>query len=179
MDNNKIKEIIDKYHLVRMGDKVGTHQTKGIDKAEFVAEVGPLKADILAYFDAQDRAEKERREKREKTFEAIMGVAELRKARAQRAEWKRAFNRMMETGDGTMPTIESLTDQQMDELEQEYPMAVFALEAEWRKDNSTNTELLKIWKATYDALCDGEKPETVKEIHDKKMKENVDKHIWD
>lgn len=57
MTIKEIKSIIAKYELFRSGDKLGTY--KKIDRAEFVREVGGNKADILAYMEAQEKAELE------------------------------------------------------------------------------------------------------------------------
>lgn len=179
METNKIKEIIDKYQLVRKGDKVGTYKTKGINKAEFAREVGENKSDILAYFDAQEKEEADRLAARYATFEAIPGVAELRKARTQRAEWQRAFNRMMETGSGKMEYVEAPSPDELAELEHRNPIAVFALEAQWRANNTSNIELYGIWSDTYDALCDGLDPLGVKADHDKRMSKYTEAHLWD
>lgn len=177
--DDKIKAIIDKYHLVRKGDKVGTYQTRGINVAEFNREVGENKAAILAYFDAQEKAASDLRERREKTFNSIPGVAELRKAHAQRAQWQREFNRMMEEGDGVMHHVEAPTPQELAEMESRYPMAVFALEAEYRAIYSSNYELQKIWQDTYDAIRDGQAIEQVKASHDAKMDQFSAAHAWD
>lgn len=179
MENNEIKALIEKYHLVRQGDKVGTYQTKGIDKAAFTRDVGTHKAEIIAYFDAEEKAAADLRIKRKNTFEAIPGVLELRKARSQRAEWKREFNHMMETGSSKMRNVESPTPEEITSMESNYPMAVFALEAEYRAHTTQNYQLSTIWNATYDALCDGNNPETVKADHDNRMKQYTTNHLWD
>lgn len=179
MENSEIKALIDKYSLVRVNGKLGTYKTKGIDKAAFMREVGAHKDEINAYLDAQEKAESDLRAKRIETFASIPGVAELRKARAQRAQWQREFNRMMETGSSKMPYVEAPTPDELATLEARYPMAVFALEAEYRNANTTNLELYSIWADTYNALCDGQDPEAVKAAHDKRMSEYTDAHIWD
>ncbi len=180
MTNEEIKALIDKYHLVRRGEnKVGTYHTKGIDRDIFIQEVGAHKAEILAYFEAEEKAAVELREKRRKTFESIPGVAELRQARSQRAEWQREFNRMMETGDGVMRHVDAPTLEELTALESRYPMAVFALEAEYRARATENYQLSAIWNKTYDALCDGAAPDEVKSVHDAEMDRFVTEHIWD
>lgn len=179
MENTEIKALIDKYKLVRRGDKIGTYQTKGIDKDAFLREVGEHKAEINAYFDAQELAEKELREKRAETFDRIHGVKEVRTARAQCAKWRREFNRMMETGSSKMPYVEAPTPDELAALEAQYPIAVFALEAQYRARTTENYELSAIWTETYNALCDGADPESVKAEHDAKMSAFTKRHLWD
>lgn len=179
MENEKIKAIIDKWHLERRGEMIGTSQTKGIDKEAFMREVAPHKDEIKAYFMAQEKAASDLLAKKIATFEAIPGVAELRKARTQRAAWKREFNRMMETGSSKMPYVEAPTADDLAALEARYPMAVFALEAKYRAANTANLELSSIWTETYDALCDGKDTEMVKADHDARMSAYTNKHLWD
>lgn len=179
MTDTEIKAIIDKYSLVRKGDKIGTYKTKGIDKAAFIREVGAHKAEIIDYFEAQEKAAAELRENRRETFDAIPGVAKLRKARRQREEWEIEFNRMMETGSSKMRYVEAPTLDELEKMESSYPMAVFALEAEYRAHASEDCELSAIWTATYEALCDGDDPIAVKADHDARNAKYVEKHIWD
>lgn len=179
MTNEEVKALIDKYHLVRRGDKVGTYHTKGIDRDIFSQEVGAHKAEILAYFEAEEKAAAELREKRRTTFDAIPGVVKLRQARSQRAEWQREFNLMMETGSSKMRPVEAPTLDELEKLESRYPMAVFALEAEYRACATENYQLSAIWNKTYDALCDGVAPDEVKSVHDAEMARYITEHIWD
>lgn len=179
MEKNEIKAIIDKYRLERRGETVGTRQTKGLNKAEFMREVGANKAEILAYFKAQEKAAEDLLAKREKTFANIPGVAELSKARSQRAAWQREFNQMMETGSSIMPHVEAPTPDELAALEARYPMAAFALEAKYRASSVENLELSAIWAETYEALCDGQAPEAVKADHDDRMAVYSKKHLWD
>lgn len=176
---DEIKALIDKYHLFRQGDKVGTYQTKGINKAEFMREVGERKAEILAYFDAQEKAAKEKREREEATFESIPGVKELREARHQYGEWMVAFNRMMETGSSKMPAIEHKTPEEIAALEAQYPMAVFALEAQRRANTTSNYRLATIWTDTYQAILDGKDISAVKADHDARMGEYTKSVMFD
>lgn len=179
MENREIKALIDKWHLELRGEVIGTSHTKGIDKAAFMREVAPHKDEIKAYFKAKEKAESDLRAKRFETFQSIPGVAELSKARSQRAVWQREFNRMMETGSSKMDDIEAPTPDELADLESRYPMAVFALEAQYRNAHTTNLDLYAIWHDTYNALCDGQDPEAVKAAHDKRMSEYTDAHIWD
>lgn len=179
MENDKIKAIIDKWHLERRGEMVGTSRTHGIDKAAFMREVGAYKTEILAYFKAQEKAAADLHAKQIATFEAIPGVSELRKARNQRAAWQREFDRMMETGSSKMPYVEAPSRDELAALEARYPMAIFALDAEYRAAYTSNLELSSIWSETYDALCNGKDPEMVKADHDAKMDAYTDKHLWD
>lgn len=176
---NEIKALIEKYHLIRKDGRIGTYHTDGINREEFAREVGAHKAQIIAYFDAQEMAAADLEAKREITFNAIPGVSELRKARAQRAEWKREFNRMMETGSSKMRPIDAPTPEEMSALEMRYPDAVFALEAEYRAHNTVKDQLYTIWNTTYDALRDGQDPETAKADHDARMAKYTAAHRWD
>lgn len=177
-NNNEIKALIEKYSLVQNGEKIGTYKTKGIDKAAFMREVAPRKAEIIAYFEAEKKAAAELRAKRKETFESIPGVAELRKARYQAAEWKREFNRMMETGSSKMRAVKAPTPDEVADLESRYPMAVFALEAEYRAHATVNDQLYTIWNTTYSSLCDGKDPEMVKADHDTRIARHLATNRW-
>lgn len=178
MESDKIKAIIDKWHLELRGEMIGTSRTKGIDKAAFMREVAPHKDEIKAYFKAQEKAASDLLANKIATFEAIPGVAELTKARSQRANWKREFNRMMETGSSKMAYVEAPTADDLAALEARYPMAVFALEAKYRAANTANLDLSSIWTETYDALCDGKAPEMVKADHDARMSKHSASNLW-
>lgn len=176
---NEIKALIEKYQLVKMGDKVGTYNTKGVDKAAFVREVAPRKAEILAYFEAEAKEKEMVRRKKEETFNAIPGVLQIKKARSQRAEWIREFNRAMESEADAMRPVDAPNPQQLKELEDQFPMAVFALESEYRNYNTENFELHDIWSKTYNAICNGQDIAQVKAEHEKRIAEFTEKHLWD
>lgn len=178
MENDKIKAIIDKWHLERRGEMVGTSRTHGIDKAAFMREVGAYKIEILDYFKAQEKAAADMRTKREAAFNAIPGVVALRKGRRQFADWQDAIERMVASGDGYMPHIDHPTAAKLKAMEAQYPMAVFALEAEQRAIYTENYKLASIWKATYDALCEGQNPKAVKALHDSKMEDFTNSIAW-
>lgn len=181
MDTTGIKALIEKYGLFQMGDKVGARKlnTKGISREQFVKECGPHKAEIIAYFESEKKAKEELWAKQKATFNAIPGVPEVRQARKQREEWLRELNRMIEEGNGRMPQFKAPTQEELAQLEARYPIACFALQAEDRAYTTVNAELSAIWKDTYNALCDGQDPETVKAAHNKRMAEYAAAHIWD
>lgn len=177
MENNEIKAIIDKYNLVRIGDKVAAQRTKGVDRDTFIREVGPHKAEILAYFAAQEKVAADLLAKRKATFEAIPGVKELRAARQQYSAAHRNLSRIVESGDSVFPAWNAPTSAEVENMEKRYPMAVFALEVESKATYSLNYELAAIYKETYNALCDGQAPDAVKAAHDLRMHEFAMQHI--
>lgn len=179
MENSEIKALIEKYNLVRINGKIGTYQTRGIDRAAFQREVGPHKAEIYAYFDAQEKAAAELKAKRKATFEAIPGVKEIREARLQYGEARRKFNQVVESGSSIFPRWNAPTGEEMSEMERRWPMAVFALGIEERACNTSNYELLAIYENLYEALCDGQDPDAVKAEHDKQMHDFAARHIGD
>lgn len=179
MDTTAIKALIDKYSIIQVGDKIGTRTTKGLDRDAFQAEVKPHKAEIIQYFAMQRQATQAKADAEQATFDAIPGVAELRKARTQAAQWQAAFARMMETGDSKMDAIEHPTPQQLAEMEAKYPQAVFALEAERRAATTGNYRLSAIWTETYKALRAGKDPDTVKADHDARMAEYTKSVMFD
>lgn len=183
MDNKEIKALIDKYGLYVdwSGERVGARKagTKNISREQFVEECSPHKAEIIAYFKAEQKASEELFARRKATFNAIPGVSEIRQVRKQRDDWMREFNRMIEDGNGRMPQFKVPTQEELSRLEARYPMACFALQAEDRAYTTVNAELSAIWKDTYNALCDGQDPDAVKEAHDKRMSEYTAAHIWD
>lgn len=179
MTNQEIEAIIAKYSLVKVGDKLrGAVKSKN-DEKSFFAEVTPHKEEIKKYLDDKAAAFSAQLEKRLNTFNSIPGVRELREAREQRAELRRQMNEMWETGSSILPNVNAPTPEEMSKLEEQYPEAIFALEAEWRALNTQNIELYTIWNDTYDALCNGESFETVKANHDKAMNEFDEKHMFD
>lgn len=178
MTNQEIQALIDKYHLVQLGDKIGTYD-RSVTREMLVADVAPHKVEIIRYLAAQREAKVALSHKRQETFDAIPGVRELRTAREQFAAWKKALNRMMDTGDCVIPQIVHPTQEQVTALEAKYPLAVFALEAQWRAGVTENYKLGSIWCDTYRALQDGENPETVKAEHDRRMAAFVADSMWD
>ena len=178
MTDSEIKALIEKYNLVQRGDKIGTYK-KGVDRAILISEVAPHKAEIIAYFEAEYEKERTAAENRKATLEMIPGGAKLRKARIQWAKWKYEFDKMMETGSSIMPCVEAPTASEIAAMEEQNPMAVFVLEAEHRAHYTENYQLAAIWTATYNALCDGKDPESVKAEHDTRMAQFVADHRWD
>lgn len=178
MTNQEIQALVDKYHLVQRGEQIGTYD-RSVTREMLVADVAPHKAEIIRFLAEQRAAEEELRRKRQETFDAIPGVRELRTAREQFAAWKNALNRMMDTGDCVMPQIVHPTQEQITALEAKYPLAVFALEAQWRAGVTENYKLGSIWCDTYSALQDGENPESVKAEHDRRMAAFVANSMWD
>lgn len=190
LEHSEIKALVEKYNLVLCGDKVRTYQTKGIDPEKFRAEVGPRKEEIIQYLKAMEQEkhkslkamEQEKHKSLERhlrTLDAIPGVQELRRAREQRAAWQRAFDEMMETGSSKMEYVEAPSAEEIKTMERIYPMAVFALEAEYRSSDTQNYQLFTIWQETYTALCNGQNPQTVKSAHDQKMSAYASQHMWD
>lgn len=178
MKTNEIKALIDKYHLIERDGKIGSY-VRVADKEAMRAEVLPHKAEIVAYLQQEKKVEQEKYERRQNTFAAIPGVAEIEEARSQRANWNLALSRMMETGSSKMPYIACPTPEEIEALENRYPMAVFALEAQKRAAHTENDVLSKIWNDTYDAIRDGQDIKSVKEQHDQKMAEFAQKHVND
>ena len=78
-----------------------------------------------------------------------------------------------------MPCVEAPTASEIAAMEEQNPMAVFVLEAEYRAHYTENYQLAAIWTATYNALCDGKDPESVKAEHDTRMAQFVADHRWD
>ncbi len=168
MKNNEIKSLIDKYQLVMRNDgKIGTYAK--VNKADFMRDVPPHKAEIIAYFKAEQQAIEDKCAREAANFNAIPGVLEIAEARRQGAEWRAAFNRMMETGSSVMPAIKHKSPAEMAELEAKYPMAVFALEAQYRAAATENDSLYTVWNATYQAIKDGKEITEVKADHDRRM----------
>lgn len=170
MNASEIKALIDKYQIVKVNGKIGTYAK--VDKAAFMRDVPPFKTEILQYFEDQERAEAERRERRKNTFESIPGVKEIRDVRRRSYEWHKELNRMCDSGDSRFNSRVVLpSEEEVAHLKEQYPMAIFALEAENRVCSTTNYRLAKIWRDTYDAICDGADIATVKAEHDAKMDE--------
>lgn len=134
-------------------------------------EVGENKAAILAYFDAEEKAAREKSEREYATFQAIPGVKEIQESRRQYADWKVEFDRMMETGSSQMPYVEHKSPDEMAALEEQYPLAVFALEAQHRACYTANLRLGSIWAKTYQDILDGQDVAAVKADHDARMDE--------
>lgn len=177
MQTEAIKNLISKYNLTVVDGKVRTY-ARNVNKDDFIREVAPLKQEIIQYIETEKKAASDRLSQRTATFNSIPGVAEVQKARSQRAEWLREFNKMMETGSSFMPCIEAPTAQQLKEIEDRNPMAVFALEAEYRAAHTPTFELSEIWHETYEAICSGEDIAAVRAAHDKKMSDFTAKNMW-
>lgn len=167
MGSNEIKAIIDKYKLILKDGKLGTYAK--VNKTEFMKEVPPHKAEIIAYFESQEKARQDKIDREQDIFNAIPGVKEIAEARTQRANWTYEFNRMMEIGSSKMPAVKAPSAQELSDLENMYPNAVFALEAQYRANNTENDRLNSIWSATYQAILDGQDISTVKADHDARM----------
>ncbi len=179
MDTTAIKVLIDKYQLVQVGDKLRTY-SRGVDARTFAAEVSPHKTEIIQYLEAERQAAKVKANAERTTFDAIPGVVEIREARYKVAKWNAALSRMMETGSGRMDaSIDQVTPQQLAALEAQYPLAVFALDAERWAHNSDNLQMLTIWKDTYEALCAGKDPAEVKADHDARMSKFTGNVLFD
>ncbi len=176
MKNNEIKALIEKYKLIIKDGKVGTYAR--VNKDEFLRDVPPHKDEIIAYFEAEQQARRDKRAREEAAFNEIPGVLEIAEARRQEAAWRAAFNRMMEAGSSKMPAIEHKTPAEMAALEAKYPMAVFALEAQYRAAATENDRLYTIWNTTYQAIKDGKDISEIKADHDRRMSEYTGRAIY-
>lgn len=178
MTKEAVKNMIDKYALYRVGnDKVATKK-KGVDAKEFYAEVGPAKAEILIYWEEEERAQRAQRELKERNFESIVGVQELREARRAYYQIKSQNYKAWERGDGIY--IDCRKEKEIVEaLEAAYPLAVWALNIESRAMRGGLNDQAMIIKRAYEALRDGEDPAQVKKRYENETATNVEKHIWD
>ena len=114
-------------------------------------------------------------QERLKTFWSIPGAKELRDARAEWLEYRRACNSAWENESTRWPRKPS---SDVEALEKKYPAAVFALYVAYERD-SANYEIAGYANRAYEALCNGEPWETVKAAYDADKKEFVDRHMWD
>lgn len=175
MEKNKIAAMIRKYNIVDNFDGririLNHHAVNEQIRQEIVA----AKPEILAYLAEQREKVRAENKRKEDNFNAIPGVQELREARRQLAEFRRAFNRAFEQGDGRYPTKPNVDEKK---LSQQYPAAVFALKVEYETGRS-NYELSDIAQQAYDSLREGENWETVKAKYDAEKEKFVERHIWD
>ena len=179
MNREEIQALIEKYKLFVKDGNVGTWRTGDVDRETFVAEVGPHKAEIIEFFDEQKRAILERRERQHANLYAIPGVPELREARRKDSARHDALTRMVDSGSGIMPDVDAPSAEELAALEEKYPLAVFALEAEYRANTVRNYELSAIWRNAYNALLDGQDAAEVKKLTETALMGFTASHIWD
>lgn len=171
MTNEQIKDMIEKYAIIDNGDGRLRINNSRIVTPTVMEQLKAAKPAILFYL-AEKRAAHERRCE---TFESITGVRELRAVREEWAQYRTAFNRAIEQGDSVFPPLPAVREE---DVESQYPAAVFALEVEHRKGGA-NYELAKIATIAYNALCDGDPWEDVKSTYDAATKHFVSHRIWD
>lgn len=181
MTSEKMQNLIDTYALfVTIKGQLATK--KKVDTKRLRAEVGPHKEEIIAYIRAQKKAEYDaamsKANQRTATFEAIPGVAEIREARRRLSEQDAALTRMVESGSSTMQGIDAPTLDEMAALEARYPDAVYALKVQKEAQTTRNDELYDIWNDAYDALRDGQDPQTVKAETDERLASFTAAHAW-
>lgn len=178
MTKTEIRNIIDKYGLFRHGDKVATRK-KGVDPKAFVAEVGPAKAEILIYWEEEEKAQRGLRELKERNFESIEGVREIREARRAYYRMESQNYKAWERGDGIYIDCRK-EEETLKAVEAKYPLAVWALDIQHRvEEHGSMTDQAFINNRAYESLRAGDDPKQVKDRYEKETAENVDKHIWD
>lgn len=174
MTNQEIKAMIERYGMTRAGDKI--QMLRNLDEAKMNLEaIKAAKPEILAYWDAEAERLAAERHRKNEIFYAIPGVRELSDARKEWAEWNRAFNEAMDRGDGFIP---SKPKSDIEALEKN-DLAVWALQTKREALNSANYEIRAIGERAYEALRNGEDPETVKAAYDAEKAAFVERHQWD
>lgn len=149
---------------------------------ELFKSLKPEIVEILMAEQAQkDKAEEERmaaEAKRKKKIDAIEGLAEIKIAQQDLADWQREFDASFEGenacgGLGVRPCPQY----DLDAMLAMYPRAAAYLKAEKEAD-STNYEIRAIGKRAIDRILDGDYQEA---LH--KMEEEINdfcaRHIWD
>ena len=170
MTKQEIREMIEHYGMIRNGDKI--RMVKNVEESRRNIEaIKAAKPEIMAYWDAEEAAQKRRRE----TFLNIPGVREIRDARAEWGKYLAEFNRAMDRGDCIFPAKPA---SDLEGLEKAHPDAVFALEV-YKKSTSANYEISDIAGRAYNALLDGEAVSEVRETYEAEMAAFVEKHQWD
>lgn len=174
MKSQEIKAMVEHYGLMRIGDKLRITQNKDEAMGNLDA-IKAAKAEIMAYLEAEAERKLAEMERKNRTFYAIPGVRALDDARIEWAEWHRKFNEAMDRGD---PQIPSKPASDIKALEKN-ALAVWALQAKWEALHSTNYEISAIGQRAYEALRNGEDPETVKAAYDAEKAAFVERHQWD
>lgn len=184
LTTEQIKELVRKWDLELYKKGFVSHRGSKMsnDVRDMIME---HKVDILAYLkeeqakkDAAAKAAKEMAAKRKAAFLAIPGVTEILETSRKIREDREAFDAAWRRGDGRYPTSSGVTLDDLKELKEKYPDAVFAIEMS-HYSHRANAELFAIEKRAYEALCDGTPFNEVKAAYDREHTDFVQSHAWD
>ena len=174
MTVEEIRQMIEYYGMSRAGDKI--RMTKHLDETKKNIEaIKAAKPEIMAYWDAEYKAQQEEWKRRQERFLSIPGVREIMAAQRAWEDYHEEFNRAMDEGNGRVPAS---PDVSINELVAKFPDGAFAVKV-YDETLSHNYEISAYANRAYDALRDGKPVSEVREAYEKEKAAFVERHMWD
>ena len=180
-DNVCIEHFVEVTHTFRQGDKIGTRSISKEDIPAYSAYAKAHKPEIMEYLlkkekQAEEDAQKAR--ERQAKIESIEGLKELEAANEALLNYREAFNRAMESGDGILPSKPSVTPEDIEALCKQYPRAAAYRKAE-AGSLSANYAKASAYKKALEKIINGEDCEKALADADAEWSAYCDEHIWD
>lgn len=163
------EKMIQKYNISFANDgsgRISVARSSAADKEWIIAH----KAEIVAVLDARKQAEAEAKGRLE-----AMGVPTLRAIRTEWENYRRAFARAVERGDGRMPAKPAL---EAEDVAKEYPDAVLYLKAEAYSQASHYAKAGAGSRAV-EAIKAGADPAEAVAIMEAEWAAHSREHMWD
>lgn len=181
-----IKEMIDKYDIAPETKDFGrtftgslrVRNVKAAKKDDVVPEITRRKAEIMAYFERERREKEEKKKDRQDRIDSIDGLAEVKKAIQEKAEWQIRFNQSFE-GEGAVGGlgVGEYPKHDIEGMLQKYPKAAAYLKAEEYKAKH-NIELSIIGEKALNEVIFGDYEKAMEDM-ERELKKFREKHLWD
>lgn len=171
-----VEELVKRFRITKVdGEKIRIPQSAEALKA--LDEIRSKKAEIIAYLDAKEEAERKAREERKAKINAIEGLEEIRAARydldAWHEEWEKSFEDCGGLGVRRKPEYD------FEALYKKYPVAHAYLRAESRA-RSENYEIAAIGEKALEAIiADQRNYEKAIAEMEQELGEFVKRHTFD
>lgn len=175
------KELISRYDIFdpqNGNGTIGIRNKDAVMRDNAIDEIKARKAEIIAYFAAERKAEADAKAERESRIAQIDGLAEIKAAIADLEKWNSEFERSFEGANACGGFgVRSKPDVDIDALKQKHPRAAAYLRAE-EEVYSGNYEVAEIGRKALEEVIYGDYEKAMDEMG-KDIKAYVDRRIWD
>jgi len=174
-----VKELINRYNIIPEPDgRLRVRNVRMAKKDNAVPEITRRKAEIMAYFEQEKEEKAKAKKERQEKIEAIEGLAEIKKAIQEKAEWQIRFNQSFE-GEGAVGGmgVGEYPKYDIKGMLQKYPRAAAYLKAE-EYEQKQNIELSIIGEKALSEVVFGDYEKAMRDM-EQELKNFREKHLWD
>lgn len=171
-----VEELVKRFRITKAdGGRIRIPSSIGALNA--LDEIKSKKAEIIAFLDAKEAAERKAREEREAKINAIEGLKEIRAARYDFEAWQREWEKSFEHCGGL--GVRKRPEYDFKALYAKYPVAYAYLQAECEA-NSENYEIAAIGRKALEAIINDQQnyENAIAEMR-QELSEFADRHAFD